>query len=153
MYDDRIANGTGCTANVILVTPDKFYVANAGDSRSALMRGNTCIALSQDHKPESPEQERRIQKAGGTITMGRVNGGLNLTRSFGDFDYKQNKSLNYDEQMITCKPDIKQFARDPNDKFILLGCDGIWQRYVENSQGLLDMVKAELPKKDKKKLM
>lgn len=46
MYEDKIANGTGCTANVILVTPDKFYVANAGDSRSALMRGNTCIALS-----------------------------------------------------------------------------------------------------------
>jgi protein phosphatase 2C family protein 2/3 len=38
--------------------------------------------------------------------MGRVNGGLNLTRSFGDFDYKRNKSLGYDEQMITCKPDI-----------------------------------------------
>lgn len=38
--------------------------------------------------------------------MGRVNGGLNLTRSFGDFDYKRNKNLPYDEQMITCKPDI-----------------------------------------------
>ncbi len=41
--------------------------------------------------------------------MGRVNGGLNLTRSFGDFDYKQNKDLPYDQQMITCKPDVKVF--------------------------------------------
>ena len=39
--------------------------------------------------------------------MGRVNGGLNLTRSFGDFDYKANNAMKYDEQMITCKPDIK----------------------------------------------
>ena len=39
--------------------------------------------------------------------MGRVNGGLNLTRSFADFDYKRVKNLGYDEQMITCKPDIK----------------------------------------------
>jgi hypothetical protein len=39
--------------------------------------------------------------------MGRVNGGLNLTRSFGDFDYKANKSLGYEQQMITCKPDVK----------------------------------------------
>lgn len=39
--------------------------------------------------------------------MGRVNGGLNLTRSLGDFDYKRNKTLGYDEQMITCKPDVK----------------------------------------------
>lgn len=39
--------------------------------------------------------------------MGRVNGGLNLTRSFGDFDYKQNSHLDWHEQMITAKPDIK----------------------------------------------
>ena len=39
--------------------------------------------------------------------MGRVNGGLNLTRSFGDFDYKANKEKTYDQQMITCKPDIR----------------------------------------------
>jgi hypothetical protein len=39
--------------------------------------------------------------------MGRVNGGLNLTRSFADFDYKKNTALSYAEQMITCKPDVK----------------------------------------------
>ncbi len=39
--------------------------------------------------------------------MGRVNGGLNLSRSFGDFDYKGNKKFSYEQQMITCKPDIK----------------------------------------------
>jgi hypothetical protein len=39
--------------------------------------------------------------------MGRVNGGLNLSRSFGDFDYKNNQTLSYAEQAITCKPDIK----------------------------------------------
>ena len=50
-YDDRIANGTGCTANVLLITPDKFYVANAGDSRSVLCRSGKCIDLSEDHKP------------------------------------------------------------------------------------------------------
>ena len=73
--------------------------------------------------------------------MGRVNGGLNLSRSFGDFDYKQNKNLGYDEQMITCKPDIKQVNRQTNDQFILIGCDGIWERYVEDSQGLIEIVK------------
>lgn len=41
--------------------------------------------------------------------MGRVNGGLNLTRSFADFAYKQSKELPYDQQMITCKPDVKKF--------------------------------------------
>lgn len=59
--------------------------------------------------------------------MGRVNGGLNLTRAFGDFDYKQRKDLKYDEQLIICKPDVREIARDSkNDEFIIMGCDGIW---------------------------
>lgn len=76
--------------------------------------------------------------------MGRVNGGLNLTRAFGDFDYKQKSDLSYSEQMITCKPDIKEVNKSPEDEFIIIGCDGIWQKYVENSQGLIDLVKGSL---------
>lgn len=104
---EKIANGSGCTANVILLTTDKYFVANAGDSRSCLCRSGKAVELSKDHKPEDPTENARIQKAGGTVQMGRVNGGLNLSRSFGDFDYKQNKNLSYAEQMITCLPDVK----------------------------------------------
>lgn len=86
--------------------------------------------------------------------MGRVNGGLNLSRSFGDFDYKQNSKLSYAQQMITCKPDIKQVARSPDDEFIILGCDGIWEKYVENSQGLIDMIRDDVKSgKDLRKLV
>lgn len=63
--------------------------------------------------------------------MGRVNGGLNLTRSFGDFDYKSNAKLQYHEQMITCRPDVREFERAKGkDEFIVMGCDGIWEKYV-----------------------
>lgn len=86
--------------------------------------------------------------------MGRVNGGLNLTRSFGDFDYKRNKNLSYAQQMITCKPDIREVKKDAADEFILLGCDGIWERYVDNSQGLVDVVKQSIKTtKDMKKII
>lgn len=79
--------------------------------------------------------------------MGRVNGGLNLTRSFGDFDYKQNHNLGWHEQMITANPDVKQVDRDlANDEFIIIGCDGIWQKYVDNSQGLIDIIKQKISK-------
>ncbi len=43
--------GTGCTANVVLITPNKIFTANAGDSRSILSRKGTAIPLSFDHKP------------------------------------------------------------------------------------------------------
>ena len=76
--------------------------------------------------------------------MGRVNGGLNLTRSFGDFDYKAKKELGYHEQMITCKPDVRLFERHPEDEFIIIGCDGIWERYVDNSQGLINIIKTHI---------
>lgn len=94
--EDAIANTTGCTANVLIITPDKFYVANAGDSRSVLSRSCKPIALSEDHKPESEVERSRIAKAGGTISNGRVNGGLNLSRSLGDFFYKKDANLSYD---------------------------------------------------------
>ena len=103
---EYIGGAVGCTANVILMTPTHYYIANAGDSRSVLCREGKAIAFSEDHKPDSPIEEERIKKAGGVITMGRVNGGLNLTRSMGDFDYKR-KPLPYDQQMITCKPDVR----------------------------------------------
>lgn len=105
-------------------------MANAGDSRSVLCRKGKAVDLSFDHKPESEEEEKRIKKAGGVVYMGRVNGGLNLTRSFGDFDYKKNSTLGYDEQMITCKPDIREYERNEGDEFIIVGCDGIWEKYV-----------------------
>lgn len=85
----KISASTGCTANIVLITKDKYYVANIGDSRAALaQKGKKSVQLSYDHKPESETERTRIHKAGGEIMMGRVNGGLNLSRSFGDFDYK-----------------------------------------------------------------
>eukprot|EP00438_Fugacium_kawagutii_P005244 Skav235427 [mRNA] locus=scaffold473:50948:52006:- [translate_table: standard] len=46
-----LANSVGCTAVVVLVTPEKIICANAGDSRAVLCRRGRPIALSIDHKP------------------------------------------------------------------------------------------------------
>ena len=79
----------GCTANVILIDNYKsLVVANAGDSRCVLSREGRAVPLSFDHKPENEEERRRIEKAGSTITEGRVDGNLNLSRSLGDLKYK-----------------------------------------------------------------
>lgn len=83
----------GCTANVVLITPEKIYCANAGDSRSVLCDEARTVALSEDHKPTNEEENRRITSAGGFVSFGRTNGVLSLSRALGDFDYKTDASL------------------------------------------------------------
>ena len=98
--DDNIANFTGCTATVVLVTKTDYYCANAGDSRSVLARsgqGNLMLALSEDHKPDNAEEKARIMAAGGFVEENRVNGSLNLSRSIGDFEYKSNTAKDFKE--------------------------------------------------------
>ena len=83
----------GCTANVVLITPEKVYCANAGDSRAVASVAGKADPLSYDHKPEDPAELDRIKKAGGTVSFGRVDGGLNLSRAIGDLEYKKNGNL------------------------------------------------------------
>lgn len=140
-YNDNIISlSTGCTANVVLITPSKIYTANAGDSRSVLSRKGNAIALSFDHKPDSEVEKKRIHGAAGEVINGRVNGGLNLSRSFGDFNYKKNKNKLPDEQMIISKPDVSETPRMPGDEFIVMGCDGIWEKYQNDSQNLITRI-------------
>ena len=40
--------------------------------------------LSRDHKPDDKLEKQRIEKAGGTVDDGRINGNLNLSRAIGD---------------------------------------------------------------------
>lgn len=49
--------------------------------------------LTTDHKPDDPKEKDRIQKAGGIVANGRVNGNLNLSRALGDLEFKENKNL------------------------------------------------------------
>ena len=88
---DNLAQYTGCTAVVVLITPDHFICANAGDSRSIISRSDKVVALSEDHKPDNLPEKKRIEAAGGFVEENRVNGSLNLSRSLGDFEYKGNK--------------------------------------------------------------
>ena len=123
---NNIAMGTGCTSVVCLVTNDMIYCANAGDSRAVLSRSSKAIELSEDHKPDNPGEEDRIKKAGGFVEEGRVKGVLSLSRALGDLEYKQNKKLGDEDQMITCVPELKKEKRSEADDFLIIACDGIW---------------------------
>jgi serine/threonine protein phosphatase PrpC len=115
----------GCTANVVLVKDGNLVVANAGDSRAVLGRGGQAVELSLDHKPDLPIEKARIERAGGYVEDGRVMGNINLSRSLGDFEYK-NSSKPPAEHMITAVPDTRSVRLTANDDFMILACDGIW---------------------------
>ena len=125
---DVTSNMIGCTAVSCVVDFAKRVItcANSGDSRCVLSVAGKPVALSTDHKPELASESSRIEAAGGYIANGRVNGNLNLTRSLGDHEYKGDKALPPEKQIITCVPDITIHAIDDTTDFIVLGCDGIW---------------------------
>lgn len=116
----------GTTAVVAVINGDKLTVANAGDSRCVLARGGTAVDMSIDHKPEMEEERKRIYDAGAVIVEGRVNGNINLSRSIGDLEYKENADLPPERQAVTAFPEIKEVTLGQNDDFLIIACDGIW---------------------------
>jgi len=81
---------------VALITETEIICANAGDSRCVLSEKGKAIELSVDHKPELSTERARIEKAGGFVEDNRVKGVLNLSRSLGDLEYKQDPNISVD---------------------------------------------------------
>lgn len=106
----QISLFTGCTANVLAIRGGILYFANAGDSRSVLCKRGQSYAMSIDHKPKLPNEIKRIEKAGGWVSEGRVLGNINLTRGLGDSEYKMDPNLKPQDQILSAFPDIRSEA-------------------------------------------
>mmetsp|Transcript_14233 Transcript_14233/g.26851 ORF Transcript_14233/g.26851 Transcript_14233/m.26851 type:complete len:306 (+) Transcript_14233:354-1271(+) len=128
----------GCTAVAAVVYGDQIYVANAGDSRCVVGRDGKALEMSEDHKPDLPGELARIRKAGGYVEAGRVNSNLNLSRSLGDLEYKRARNLEPHEQIISGYPEVRTTTIGPNDHFMVLACDGVWD--ILTSQQCVEFV-------------
>jgi len=94
-------NCSGSTAVIAVITPSKIvYVGNAGDSRAVLSVSGLAIPLSEDHKPHVQNEYQRIKQAGDNP------GSFNLSRAFGDFNYKENPNKGPKEQILIAYPDV-----------------------------------------------
>ena len=146
------AESQGCTATVALVDfkNGRVYCANAGDSRAVLARDGKAAALSVDHKPTQQLERRRVLAAGGKIIgkgeNARIEGDLNLSRSLGDLRYKQNKNIAPELQIISARPDIRTRQLCKSDRFIVIACDGIWEKLT--SQDCVTLLTDKLKKVD-----
>lgn len=79
----EIANGkdkSGSTAVCVLITPNHIFFANCGDSRAMLISEGEVAFATTDHKPAHPAEKERIQNAGGSVIVQRVNGSLAVSR-------------------------------------------------------------------------
>ena len=131
----------GCTALVALLAGGRLTVANAGDSRAVLCRGGVAVAVSRDHTAAAADERARVQAAGGSVAWHAAAGGwrvgpaaLQVTRSLGDFDLKVPAAATAAAAAgqpltaggLTSDPELLQLAIQPEDDFLVLATDGLW---------------------------
>eukprot|EP00667_Euglena_gracilis_P007627 EG_transcript_7695 len=130
----------GSTAVTALVVGDRLFVSNLGDSRLIICgEGGSVRFATRDHKPDLPSEEKRIRAAGGFVKkmfgVARVNGDLALSRAFGDIEYKEVRPGK--GPIVSPEPDITEYHLSPDDRFMVLACDGLWDVYSNGKVGEL----------------
>ena len=131
---------SGSTAVCVMLSPEQIFFANCGDSRGILCTDGQVSFSTQDHKPINPEEKARIQNAGGSVMIQRVNGSLAVSRALGDFEYKNVQGKGPCEQLVSPEPEIFEINRQGSkDEFIILACDGIWD--VMSNEELCNFVR------------
>ncbi|KHN87366.1 Protein phosphatase 1D [Toxocara canis] len=154
----------GTTASCAFIRRGKLFTAHVGDSAIILGRkqGGCIIGsyLTVDHKPDSAEEEQRINGAGGMIMrksgvmrvvwtrpirghVGPVRRStptesiafLAVARALGDlWSYNQDTK----QFIVSPEPDVSVLELDADDKFIVLASDGLTN--VLKAQQVADIV-------------
>lgn len=134
-YHNNALN-TGSTAltvsHFIKNRNEYLNIMNLGDCRCVICNNNIAIPLTKDHKPDKPEEECRIKQMGGEIVFDGYDwriGDLSVSRAFGDIS---------NEPYVSCEPDLFEYMVTSKDKFMIMGCDGLWD--VMENQEAVDFV-------------
>lgn len=120
--------------------------------------------MTKDHKPQDPEETKRIEAAGHDVIKGmqivngktlnvpreyierlqgqrtyeyRIDNIISVSRSIGDASFKDNYGEDPENQAITCIPDITEDTLKSGE-FLVLACDGLWD--VMTIQEVVDFV-------------
>ena len=167
-YEDIDAKFSGSTLVSVFIKDFSLFCANIGDSRAfmgrqlsgkQLLKQNIplseqgkhwmAIALTRDHKPDERDESARILHCGGRIMSyqdehGNKVGparvwlkhqdlpGLAMSRSIGD--------MVVSSVGVISDPEILEFNITQDDKFVVLGSDGIFE-FMSNE----DVVKVVVP--------
>lgn len=140
---NRGEDKSGSTAVACLISPTHVYLINCGDSRAILCSDNQVVMGTVDHKPINQNERERIQNAGGSVMIQRVNGSLAVSRALGDYEYKSVEGRGPCEQLVSPEPEIYVRERSAEkDEFVCLACDGIWD--VMTNENLKEYIHSRL---------
>ncbi|KAM1062442.1 hypothetical protein ACFX13_027429 [Malus domestica] len=134
-----VDKSSGTTALTALILGRTMLIANAGDCRAVLGKRGRAIELSKDHKPNCTSERLRIEKLGGVIYDGYLNGQLSVARALGDWHIKGSKGSTCP---LSSEPELEEIVLTEEDEFLIIGCDGLWD--VMSSQCAVTMVRKEL---------
>ena len=124
---------SGCTATFASIVNNELTLAYLGDSKALMIKsfqGQLIgCSLTVDHNTLNALEKKRIQNAGGILSMNENEGlsrvtipssplGLAITRSFGDEAFK-----NFG---VICTPTVEKIKLEPSDKFLVIATDGVW---------------------------
>lgn len=117
---------SGAVVLCALLDKSHIHVANSGDCRAVVGRkvNNVIIPiqLTNDHDATNKNEVKRIEsKFPNIIQNGRIKG-LQPFRALGD------KKLKIPTPYVTCEPEIFSYLIHPDDEFLVLASDGLWER-------------------------
>jgi len=100
----------------------ELVVANCGDCRALLVQAGQTIVLTRDHKPTDEAEKQRIEKQGGTIIGGRLQGQLGVSRAFGNYEFKES-------QVLSSEPEINHITLTVDSEYLVIASDGIYEQF------------------------
>lgn len=119
---------SGSTCVIAVVLNNTLMVGNVGDSEAVLAykvgEELRFTILTHKHSVSDPREIKRIEKVGDVIVGDRIMGSLSVARAFGDFMYKANG-----KEYVSVEPHVCGRALHPQDQFLVLGCDGLWEAF------------------------
>ena len=111
----------GSTALCVLIKDNKVQIANVGDSRAVIINDSGARVLNNLHDFSNACEEKAVDERGGVIIerglTKRLHGELAISRSIGDFTYKD---------YISSTPELSETIIGPTDNYLLLASDGFW---------------------------
>ena len=158
----EIKDGSGSCGIIAMIKDKKCIIANVGDSRLVIYKNGKVSFTTEDHKPGSESEKKRIEAAGGTIYQtpslfplyqnGKeieipwrvLPGRLSVSRTFGDIEAKEEK-FGGKKGVVVALPDITEIELNDEYNFIIIGCDGIFD--VLSNEELLECIHIVLKEK------